>query len=84
MEDSREIRCINKSGKVRFISEHLTKDAQYMRQMELTIEDTSVSKKHFEGLKEKILKEEVVPSLSEEDEFSQMLEEENKASKKKK
>lgn len=83
MEDSREIRCINKNGKVRFISEHLTKDAQYMRQMELTIEDVSVSKKHFEALKEKV-QEDVITGLNEEDEFSIMLEEENKANKKKK
>lgn len=51
MENKKEIRCLNKNGKVRYISEHLAKDHAYMLQMELTIQDISSEQAHFESLK---------------------------------
>lgn len=49
MADTKEIRCINKEGQERWISEHLTKDREYMVQMGLTIQDLTVEKTHFEA-----------------------------------
>lgn len=82
MEEQKEIRCINKNGKVRWISEHLTKDPQYMKQMDLTVqhldEKGQPEKPHFTAFKEtKEIK-------TEEDEFSELLKEEETENKKKK
>lgn len=65
MENKIEVRCLNKNGKVRYISEHLAKDNAYMLQMELTIQDAKIEKSHFESLKKE--KEE-----NKKDDFSEM------------
>lgn len=49
-KDTKEIRCLNKNGKVRYINERLARDHQYMSQMELTIEDPS-EENYFEAFK---------------------------------
>jgi hypothetical protein len=59
IEEQEEIRCLNKSGKERWISKHLTQDPQYMRQMELMVADASQEKAHFESFIEAKTKLEV-------------------------
>ncbi len=87
MKETEEIRCLNKNGKVRFISEHLAKNKEYMLQMGLTAEDPKLEKNHFETVKEKAVNEtKVVLEKQEEviqDEFSEVPEIEEKKPKKK-
>lgn len=48
------VRCITKDGKERYLPIKMTKDAQLMRQMELTVQDLEVSKKEIEDPKKNI------------------------------
>ncbi len=70
MEETKEIRCINKNGAVRWISEHLIKQPGYLDKNGLSVQhldgNGKVEKTHFGATKEKI---EQVKSI-EDDSFS--------------
>ena len=76
MEETKEIRCINKNGAVRWISEHLIKQPGYLEKNGLSVQhldgNGKVEKTHFEATKEK---KEPAKSI-EEDDFSTVLGEE--------
>lgn len=84
MEETKEIRCLNKKGSVRWVSEHLVKQPNYLERNELTVqhlgENGEPEKTHFTAIKEK--KVDQIPQVQD-DEFSKMLEEEEKENKKK-